>query len=228
MLPVRVWSPWRRAVVVLAAMALVAGACGSRSGDDAVPEGPTSEESPAGAERAEEARVRIRYRAALPGTGESEFVFSQDPPRRAYIGGEAVVISDAEADTVISCVTTGEPRCELLRDVQEQAFGAAAPPMASALFSFQEFAETGFGGTEATRDDEIAGRAAVCTTVGGGEAGGEGGTDIYVDRDTGVLLRVSVQSGEGATTIEALEFAEPRPADFEPPTEPVEETPPDT
>jgi hypothetical protein len=216
----------RKLLALLATAALVAGlaACGGDDDDSASDatgdestqstDAPDSTEPPTNGddysallEKARTATYRVTY--ANADTNGDDFTISQDPPNRALIFGDERYVTNQDGTflcTAERCVSVPGVGATALEGLVQGFFGAY-----SALLSVEETSGVGYD-VEVTDDEEIAGRDARCAEVSGGTIPSGQQAKVCVDSETGVLL---LAGSSDADRIEATEFGDPQPDDFE-------------
>jgi hypothetical protein len=174
--------------------------------------------------KAKAAKYKITYTSG----GGDVFTLAQDPPLFAYTteGSATYVTADGAA---VSCSGSGSsPTCTKLPGKGDTYRASLSNVLGAAGALFLGAAGSSIPGLLdiKTSDDKIAGRDAVCATIDGSTLGAlgnaiQGSYSVCVDKEVGVMLRVTSDDGSGSSNdITATAFEEPSDADFIPPATP--------
>jgi len=237
----------RKLVVLLAVGALGLAGCGGDDSDSADGDGSSTTRGSNGSvttgslpggdsefgrllARTATATYKVTYESGEEGDDSETFTLAQDPPRFAYVTPDVATYVTAEG-TAISCTGSGSAaQCTQLPgsgDVYKTGLNSAYGGAAALFLSVAGAAIPGLANIE-TADETIAGRDAACATIDADLMASLGGENIEssysvcVDKETGVMLRVVSDDGNGsADNLTATEFGEPSDDDFTPPATPV-------
>jgi hypothetical protein len=165
-----------------------------------------------------------RYRVTYTTSDGNEITISNDPPKRAFITGDSMVI-DTGSETV-NCNGTGADAKCIKNPIGQTGIDAMLTGFFGVYSALVSAADKNLGivfDVTKSGDEEIAGRSATCAEISGGAlVQGKGHLKACVDKETGVLLLGETGDGNDTNKIEATKFEDPKDSDFEPPAEPTD------
>jgi hypothetical protein len=221
-------------VIGVLAATLALAACGSSSksgssGGDTTTTGSGSSSATdiaALAKKAETASFKVTYKTS---NGDTITIAQDGQGKKSIVQGNNLFIVDG--DTAVYCDgTTSSATCEDRGRAGKAAADAATATVTGAYRSLAALNSSLFNGD--TSSETIAGRDATCVTVKLADMGGILGSiadkigadasgSMCVDKETGVLLKLSGGTGGNPTDVlVATEFGEPSDSDFVPPSTP--------
>jgi hypothetical protein len=177
--------------------------------------------------KAKTANYKVTYKTG--DDSSSTVTYAQDGTGKiSYTNGNTLLIKDGTS--TISCDgTTSSAKCTELGSAGEAAVSGATS-LFTTVYGALGSLSTAAGGD--TSSQTIAGQDATCVTVSAANAGALGSVisklagnpslTTCVQKDTGVVLKYTGTAGDTTKTVlEATEYGESSPSDFEPPSTPV-------
>ncbi|GAC1417686.1 MAG: hypothetical protein NVSMB57_12560 [Actinomycetota bacterium] len=165
---------------------------------------------------------KIVYRMSGATNGNGTLVFAQSPPQRSFrmhsVDRDATVL--AEGTDFVAC---GTDACYRINGLGDEAGAAGSAFFGTIAQAFDAFnALSALPGFSLQGSRTIAGRHAQCASWKASFS--PGGVQECLDDQTGVVLWLKIQQGDGPRELEAVSFSNPSAPDFKP-AFPVEDLP---
>lgn len=227
-------------VIGVLAATLAVAACGSSSKSGSSGSGETTTTASNGgggsddlaslAAKAKTAAFKVTYKTA---GGDTLTVAQDGQGKQSVIQGDSLYIVDGSS--IISCDgTTSTATCREVGSGGKAAVDAVTASITGAYTALSTLNSSLFNGH--TSSDNIAGRDATCVTLKlsdmagifgsiASRLGSDAQATTCVDKETGVILKVSGGSGSNVTDVLlATDFGKPSDSDFQPPSTPEKVT----